>query len=130
MSKAAKLALEIANDLFTDGSGRKGDHLQITNGVPPNDVYLAGWSESAVAGRVARILEPHLVGEWLPIESAPKNGKIILGFCDARICTQGLVKAIWSARKGFWVSLDGAEGYDLTHWQPLPPPPKGEQSHE
>lgn len=67
---------------------------------------------------------------WLPIESAPKNGNIVLGFCDKRICTQGVVKAMWSSRKGFWASPDGAEGYDLTHWMPLPAPPTQQVSAE
>ncbi len=119
MSKAAKLALEIANDLFTDGSGRKGDHLQITNGVPPNDVYLAGWSESAVAGRVARILEPHLVRAWKPIESAPKDTPVVLGSVDCEIIGHGYAQHITELC---------TEGHAPTHWQFDPVPPKGEQS--
>lgn len=64
-----------------------------------------------------------LASDWQPIESAPKNGKVILGFCDRKTCAQGVVKAMYLQRKDIWVSPDGAEGYDLTHWRPLPPPP-------
>ncbi len=136
MSKAANLALEIANDLLTEGgSGRKGDHLQIANGVPPNDVYLAGWCESAIVERIAAILEPHLVGEWLPIESAPvdvliqimeqQTGWVGTGirkvFTDADNHTESYCQVLHYNGEIL------VQAFYATHWQPVAPP-KGEQS--
>ncbi len=124
MSKAANLALEIANDLLTEGgSGRKGDHLQIANGVPPNDVYLAGWCESAIVERIAAILEPHLVGE--PRRLATRE--------DAeRFMRRELSSAQWVGEQ----LIISFEKESLIHalvekWEfdmEPPAPPKGEQS--
>ena len=58
--------------------------------------------------------------QWQPIETAPKDGSIILvfGLNDINIA--------------YWQSIDtqiftdefGHELYELTHWMPLPEPPK------
>ena len=58
---------------------------------------------------------------WQPIETAPENEWIILGSCKPEIVT-------------FGVKIDGRcinadLGYfcieGVTHWMPIPPPPKG-----
>lgn len=60
---AEAAAREIANALLTTGSGRKGDHLQIVEGTPPNSVYLAGWCEQAIVDQVAAIISKHTAGD-------------------------------------------------------------------
>jgi hypothetical protein len=64
--------------------------------------------------------------EWQPIETAPKNKCKILGFDPSLL---GIVIAEWD--DGWYVdkcSQDGLgfENTPLTHWMPLPNPPKGE----
>lgn len=66
--------------------------------------------------------------DWLPIESAPKNGTPILGWEGLMMTT---VK--WSEARGSdygYLALVEAGHYaeddewQPTHWQPLPDPPK------
>ncbi len=56
MSKAEELSQQIVEYLFDD--------------YPDNDEVRGD-----AMNRVAALLEPHLVGEWKPIESAPKGSK-------------------------------------------------------
>ena len=65
---------------------------------------------------------------WQPIETAPKDGRKILGFNSSLLA---IVIAEWDGALGWYVdkySLDGLSFEDtlLTHWMPLPNPPKGE----
>lgn len=65
--------------------------------------------------------------EWLPIETAPKDGRCILLYTG-----DGIVECAWSF--GFWepqpsclAAHDGIGTVlsdSLTHWMPLPPPPR------
>lgn len=65
---------------------------------------------------------------WLPIESAPKDGTLILA-CDSRIQEWMLVVS-WEQDTDMpmygWMTLDGTGYHDesLTHWMPLPAPPQ------
>lgn len=78
------------------------------------------------------------MGEWRPIETAPKDGKLIL------VCVAGSKETVsvgywddgereWTDDvKPFWrVLLRGlgwVEATALTHWQPLPPPARAAKS--
>lgn len=77
--------------------------------------------------------------EWLPIESAPRDGTAILLYekwRNADVPRSGF----WSKLYKVWAVDDGenCHVYDITgkcmtiidpiNWQPLPPPPKGPQS--
>jgi hypothetical protein len=57
--------------------------------------------------------------EWLPIETAPDNGEIILVYGGA-FTSPSTVSA-----DGKWWKLRIREGSKTqpTHWMPLPPPP-------
>lgn len=63
---------------------------------------------------------------WMPIETAPKDGTVI-DLWDAayeyRICD---CQWIMQSTEGYWVRRDGhcAEIEVVTHWMPLPEPPK------
>lgn len=54
--------------------------------------------------------------EWQPIETAPKDGRDILGFAPK----SGCVVVEWGGDR--WRNYD-YQPIDPTHWQPLPQPP-------
>lgn len=63
-------------------------------------------------------------GEWMTIESAPKDGTAIL-VCGG-LMPEPFV-AEWDDRQQYWKSTACIEQYygsrDATHWMPLPDPP-------
>jgi hypothetical protein len=68
-------------------------------------------------------------GEWLPIETAPKNGDEVLLFgywlkeigCDIE---SAMTAGCFEMGKWFATITDGyACECEPTHWMPLPPPP-------
>jgi hypothetical protein len=60
--------------------------------------------------------------KWQPIETAPKDGKEVLGY------DLGVISGMcWNGRWWEWTVLswsDGTFATDPTHWMPLPEPPK------
>ena len=85
-----------------------------------------------------RLMESPAPVEWREIESAPKDGSKILAYC-----TNGgdpfCEVLYWDstddnqAEKPSWISgyfdshYEQNYTYTVTHWQPLPPPPKMEK---
>lgn len=65
--------------------------------------------------------KPRFTGKWYSIETAPKDGTVIIvyepGFYQTAAWEANEFKAGWSNASGSWVG-------DVTHWMPLPPPPK------
>lgn len=70
------------------------------------------------------------MSEWQPIETAPRDGTEILGWCEI-----GVVVVSWNEQrfhknpKPYWDSNRQSvtwmrEYCQPTHWQPLPQPPK------
>ena len=62
--------------------------------------------------------------QWRPIETAPKDGEIVLLFTRGRFMFLGW----WNMGIKLWYS-GRPLAFDLeqpTHWMPLPAPPKGE----
>jgi hypothetical protein len=58
--------------------------------------------------------------EWQPIETAPKDGRLIL------LCTEKGVVVVGKRNKHLqiWVESDGRETpRTISHWMPLPPAP-------
>lgn len=59
---------------------------------------------------------------WQPIETAPRDGKEVLGY------DRGVVSGMyWNGSQWEWTVLawsDETYGTDATHWMPLPEPPK------
>lgn len=68
---------------------------------------------------------------WLPIESAPKDGTVILVYSghseDARGNGTGVYIASWSDDPlggDFYELIDAPWPLEPTHWQPLPDAPE------
>ena len=64
--------------------------------------------------------------EWLPIESAPKDGAPVLAFFPAADDDSRRMGAIWYVPQlEYWATdVIGRSAWEATHWQPLPQPPK------
>lgn len=64
------------------------------------------------------------MSDWMPIESAPKDGTEVIGM-DAR----GRVCRMWffapSSRTKNWLRFDDAKHFEPTRWMPLPNPKVG-----
>lgn len=65
---------------------------------------------------------------WQPIETAPKDGRQILAWDgNEAMCVEFTT---WVDGTCFWEFAHGKDGHVygageiLTHWMPLPPPPK------
>lgn len=65
------------------------------------------------------------MSEWQPIETAPKDGTVVLVWGTHNRCPgnpRHPYPARWS--NGWWLA-EGNAGIDYgTHWMPLPEPPK------
>jgi hypothetical protein len=70
---------------------------------------------------VQAVIEQHEQSKWQPIDSAPELTWVIV--------TNGeyVAEAFYSKyyeRRGGWVMMTGDDIDKVTHWQPLPTPPK------
>ena len=72
------------------------------------------------------------MSDWKPIDSAPKDGTYFIGFCNAY--PDKMWNVSWNENNQYF-SLGVYDDedrdliiiYDLTHWHPLPEPPKEPQ---
>jgi hypothetical protein len=72
--------------------------------------------------------------EWQPIETAPTDGTRVLLWCvhpNAEFSPDPVAEGWAAAVVGEWIDHNGG-GWTwhgllgrMTHWRPLPPPPKG-----
>ena len=72
-----------------------------------------------------------IVAPWQPIETAPRDGTVFDGWCDpiGQIVGDGpgRIPDCWFFAGKFFTNYDDGnpnEVLSLTHWQPLPEPPK------
>jgi len=54
---------------------------------------------------------------WKPIETAPKDGTVIIVYAPKFFQTAAWVGGVWTNAANSWLG-------DVTHWMPLPEPPK------
>ena len=59
--------------------------------------------------------------EWMPIESAPKDGRDILGYADGGMTVVRWCWYYWSLAESGMGAEDGE--WWPKYWQPLPEPP-------
>ena len=66
--------------------------------------------------------------EWQPIETAPKDGSAILSWPTGSMFKDDTFSYVvrWCGWRECWIEAAGEEyqGFEPTHWMPLPPPPK------
>jgi hypothetical protein len=62
------------------------------------------------------------MSDWQPIETAPRDGTAILGYCDQGPVVIRNSYGSWIVENSHGYNEDG-EVYDVTHWMPLPEPP-------
>ena len=108
---------------------RNSPHLDIVKGYKGNDCTFEQGADWLIANGVT-------VQEWIPASEPPKKitNKVIV------LCKNGYVgyghyedyigKQTWynlESGKPFtdW-DLEDCESYEVTHWMPMPNPPKGE----
>lgn len=63
--------------------------------------------------------------KWRPIDTAPKDGSRVLGFTefDLHLVIKWCDDNFFDEKFG-WTDDDGGCRYSVTHWMPLPKPPK------
>lgn len=103
---------------------------EIARDICPYEYGLPIGNEEAdpkMLAALARLSAPQAAGQWLPIETAPKDGSVILlGYLPhPRIGGDRRVhEGRWHAEQGTWTSVNGFLLHaDATHYMPLPPPP-------
>lgn len=89
------------------------------------EAYYSGPESVPSIAAMKKALAVVPLPEWRPIETAPKDGSLILGYFadgetawhfDRLVCRWISDLEMWSAK--------GVSGLQPTHWQPLPEPPK------
>jgi len=66
------------------------------------------------------------MAEWQPIDTAPKDGSDILGYQSAAGCMR-VVRwddGGYTKQPGWRANIHSFVELPVTHWQPLPEPPK------
>ena len=57
---------------------------------------------------------------WRPIETAPKDGTVIIVYAPDFFQTAAWTDEKWTNAANSWLE-------DVTHWMPLPQPPEGKE---
>jgi len=123
MTEEAKQALDDLDNIIRGGNNKM---IALEGGIKPETLET-----------IRTLLEREVNGGWLPIESAPKDGTIILLLEDhsGEVNTGywGLEENIFSGTENKWFSngcIDNVLTFpNITHWMPLPELPtkiKGE----
>jgi hypothetical protein len=63
------------------------------------------------------------MSSWQPIETAPKNGRLILAVTSNATSYNGFFVVYWSEWDKAWAYSVGRVATRITHWMPLPQPP-------
>jgi len=70
--------------------------------------------------------------EWLPIESAPRDGRFYLAYENGEMFVQnsppGCYAGVWHKYRSNWTG--SSDGKNPTHWTPLPAPPTDRRTPE
>lgn len=93
----------------------------------PGTLYEHGWGDGYDQGHKA-------ASEWLPIESAPKDGtEIDIWVESSKLGSwQRHCNVMWEDDSGYWYDRGCYKFHDheVTHWMPLPAPPTTKKSED
>ncbi len=95
-------------------SGGYDPDERMPNDGPRWKYYVTGAEAALSAAR------PFIAAEWQPIETAPKDGTLVLFHTPGKRPFMGRADDYWS---GMAVYLDG-----VTHWHPTPAPPTTQET--
>lgn len=103
--------------------------------MTPEELHEIHQYIDRAANRIADPLRLHSIfdeaikkaaGQWQPIETAPKDGLVMLLYPCGMFGTVSPDVGYWDRDKGYeaWRTLDGERIEPMpTHWMPLPDPP-------
>ena len=92
-------------------------------GSKPNEYAVIDWC----ADRLSALPALPSAGEWKPASEPPKIGARVLVYCAFTIGEPEINIATYDATDAWPWETDDGNGYSplvVTHWQPLPEPPK------
>lgn len=83
---------------------------------------------------ICDLIEIAETDRWIPVcEKLPPKNDAVLVYCKNKTIQGGATRHIGSCDNGFWFlkTQPGTESFphcewEVTHWMPLPEPPKGE----
>lgn len=93
--------------------GLENLHVSLQGGASPDDA-----ERMEAINRLEEKIKEAEDDNWQLIGTAPKDKTRILVAHK-----WGVDVAVYLPRKEIWVAPNGSDGYEPTHWQPLPPPP-------
>jgi len=108
--------VEPTQEMVTAGKDEYGEEV-----FSPHQVTIVYRDMLLSAPQPQPVAQPVQASEWKPIETAPKNCRILIG----RVGHQWAVSAKWNERKEYWSTGQTPMDFfsEPTHWMPLPPPP-------
>lgn len=89
-----------------------------------DNVHYQVFAEQNIREVLAAAPQPETLSPWLPIETAPKDGVWILGYSYRMDIRDYPLVMFWDDG---WCALNCGSIPPVTHWMPLPAPPKPEQ---
>lgn len=121
---------------MTDDTRAAAERLREFFAEPMNGVVYDPYGTATMKPELVSCIRTVMdsLPEWKSIESAPKDGSWIQGYCPRR----GVTKVHWDIckfgpnREPLWkadtmLSNDSQRMDQPTHWMPLPPPPAEQQ---
>lgn len=101
--------------------------------IPPQTTIRAGCKLATLLHAFSLSDRPKHFRDWRPIETAPKDGRVILAWSVG--ANDSEAQLMWwdgepdDGLEAYWcVNYEGKTSLDPTHWMPLPEPPaKGPQ---
>jgi hypothetical protein len=116
--------VSVTHDIYDSANGN------VHHDGEGNYGYIVRGSSSTLILDLARELHRLQDAGWRPIETAPKDTRVLVyatlrgSSLGGHDCGKWVVIAAWETEYGCWV--DGSQCTpEPTHWMPLPSPPSG-----
>lgn len=79
---------------------------------------------SEILALIAEVEQARIANGWLPIETAPKDGSVVLTARQVRHGRGYAIEGMTKNSAGWWVTVDGDRPSQPTHWMQLPAAPQ------